>query len=243
VRNANDPYHDDVKPTLWRGRIAWTRVYGSGKGANPVVYTKTLTAPRSRPSTRLPGVPQRRCAEPGILGPGRVCEPTTDRAVEALELWRDTLAMIVRYACRGCAGIVSRELRLDDLDDRTARQVALLTSGLAAQALIGPSFFAGRLAWYKACQVPEPACRTAVVPSATRCPRADMRRAAPARWQSRASPTTARGSTRTSAARPRRLNPPARTAGSTRLHRRATRPPARRWAADPRGREQLASWR
>src|SRR4051794_36719933 len=34
VRNANDPRHDDVAPTLWRGRIAWTRIYAGG----PVVY-------------------------------------------------------------------------------------------------------------------------------------------------------------------------------------------------------------
>jgi hypothetical protein len=164
VRNANDPNLNDVQPTLWRGRIAWTRVYGSGKNANPVVYTKTLTAPRSRPSTRLPGVPRRRCAEPGILGPGRVCESTTDRFVTALELWRDNLAMIVRYACRGCSGIVSLEVRLDDVTDGTATRVAALASGLAGQWLVGPSVFAGRLAWYKACYYAEPACKTTVGP-------------------------------------------------------------------------------
>jgi len=71
--NAND-----VSPTLWRGRIAWTREYGSGKDANPVVYTKTLTAPRSQPSKRLPGVPTVRCAqESGLVEPP--CGPTTHR--------------------------------------------------------------------------------------------------------------------------------------------------------------------
>lgn len=68
VRNANDRDLDDVQPTPWRGRIAWVRAYGSGPDANPVVYTKTLTAPRSRASTRLAGVPQRCCTAPS-LGP------------------------------------------------------------------------------------------------------------------------------------------------------------------------------
>ncbi len=52
VRNANDPAHNDVDPTLWHGRIAWTREYGSGQHANPIVYTKLLSAPRSQPSTQ-----------------------------------------------------------------------------------------------------------------------------------------------------------------------------------------------
>jgi hypothetical protein len=149
LRSANDPDHDDVEPTIWGGRIAWARVYGSGRDARPVVYTRTLSAPRSRPSTRLPGVPRR-----GM----------TDRAVGALELWRGNLAAIVSYGCDSCTGIVTAELRLDDVRRRTAAQVAVLAIGLAAQNLTGPSFFDGHLAWYKACRVAEPTCRTAVGP-------------------------------------------------------------------------------
>ena len=48
VRNANDPEHNDVHPTLWRGRIAWARIYGEQRDRKVIVYTKTLTAPRSR---------------------------------------------------------------------------------------------------------------------------------------------------------------------------------------------------
>jgi hypothetical protein len=47
VPTANDPYHDDVEPTLWRGRIAWARVYGAGRGAHPIIYTRRLSAPAS----------------------------------------------------------------------------------------------------------------------------------------------------------------------------------------------------
>ena len=155
VRNANDASHNDVNATLWRGRIAWTREYGSGKDANPVVYTKTLTAPRSQPSKRLPGVPQTRCGDVD-----KVCGPTTDRNVEALELWGDNLAVSVDYSCTGCSGIAQSELRLDNLVSGSSRRVALLIVGLNGQRFVGPSFFDGRLAWYRACAVTEASCRS-----------------------------------------------------------------------------------
>jgi hypothetical protein len=146
VRNADDPAHNDTNPTIWRGRIAWVRDYGRGSEPNPIVYTKTLTAPRSRPSTRLPGVPQRRTGDVD-----RVTGPTSGRTVRDLELWGENLALVVSYGCGGCSGISQTELRLDDLGDRTARQIAFQVVGLSGQSLVGPSFFAGRLGWYKAC--------------------------------------------------------------------------------------------
>lgn len=147
VRNANDPDHNDTNPTLWRGRIAWARDYGSGSEPNPIVYTKTLTAPRSQPSKRLPGVPQTRT---GDVDP-RVSGPTTGRTVQDLELWGRNLALTVSYGCGGCSGIDQSELRLDDIGDATSRQVAFQVVGLSGQTLVGPSFFSGRLGWYKAC--------------------------------------------------------------------------------------------
>jgi hypothetical protein len=146
VRNANDPDHNDQHPTLWRGRIAWSRDYGSGSEPNAIVYTKALTAPRSQRSKRLPGVPQRRT---GDLD--HITAPTTGRTVQDLELWGENLALTVSYGCRGCAGIDTSELRLDDLGDGSARQVAFQVVGLSGQTLVGPSFFAGRLGWYRAC--------------------------------------------------------------------------------------------
>lgn len=194
VRNANDPAHNDVNPTLWRGRIAWTREYGSGESQNPVVYTKTLAAPRSRPSTRLPGVPQTRCGDVD-----RVCGPTTSRGVSALELGQPDgtgscgpqpsrptsaacerqLAVVVRYACTGCSGISQTELRLDALRAGSSRPLARLTSGLNGQYLTGPSFFEGRLAWYSACAVPEASCRTSVGPWRYRLSKGSYERGAP----------------------------------------------------------------
>jgi hypothetical protein len=159
VRSANNPEKNDVEPTLWRGRIAWTREYGSRKHASPVVYTRKLTGPPSRRSTRLPGVPQRRC---GDVDPG--CGPTTNRSVQALELRGDKLALTVRYGCRTCSGILQSELRLDDLGNRTSRQVAFQVIGLSGQSLVGPSFFAGRLAWYRACLGDPGGCKGGGVP-------------------------------------------------------------------------------
>ena len=154
VRNANDATHNDVHGTIWRGRIAWTREFGSGKAAGPVVYTKTLTAPRSQPSRRLPGVPAR---VRGNVEP--IVTPTTDRNVQALELRGDNLAVIVNYACAQCSGFGYSEVRLDKVAAGTSGRVALLVSGSDAQGFAGPSLFDGRLAWYRGCG----ACLTSYV--------------------------------------------------------------------------------
>ena len=147
VRNANDPDHNDANATLWRGRIAWSRDYGAGSEPNPIVYTKALSAPRSQPSKRLPGVPQNRTGDVS----GTPARPTSGRTVQDLELWGENLALTVSYGCGGCSGIDQSELRLDDLGDGSARQVAFQVVGLSGQTLVGPSFFNGRLGWYKAC--------------------------------------------------------------------------------------------
>lgn len=164
VANANDPAQNDVTPTIWRGRIAWTRQYGTMVAPNPVVYTKTLTAPRSQPSRRLPGVPTQRCAtELGLVDPP--CGPTKSRSVSALELWGDHLGLIVRYAFDGLGGISQTEVRLDGVAAGTSREISYLTSGLAAQFFAGPSFGGGKLAWYKACgDASEPSCKPRVGP-------------------------------------------------------------------------------
>jgi hypothetical protein len=154
VRSANSPARNDTRPTLWRGRIAWTREYGTQVRPNPVVYTKTLTGEGSRRSRRVPGVPRRRCGN--VEGE---CGRTTGRAVRALELRGDRLALIVGFACRGCSGIQQSELRLDDLRRRATRLVAFQAIGLSGQALIGPSFSGGRLAWYKSCSVDPTGCK------------------------------------------------------------------------------------
>jgi hypothetical protein len=154
IRNANDPEHHDVNPTIWRGRIAWSRIYGEQRDRKVIVYTKLLTAPRSKPSTRLPGVPERRCGDVD-----RVCGPTTGRSVTALELWGDNLAQVVDYTCRGCSGIAQTELRLVRVSTRRASQIAFQVTGLSGQSLMGPSFANGWLSWYLSCQGDPAACQ------------------------------------------------------------------------------------
>lgn len=155
VRNANDPDHNDTNATIWRGRIAWSRDYGSGSEPNPIVYTKALSATRSQRSRRLPGVPQHRTGDVS----GSPARPTSGRTVQDLELWGENLALTVSYGCGGCSGIAQSELRLDDLGDDSARQVAFQVVGLSGQTLAGPSFFNGRLGWYKACLGDPAGCR------------------------------------------------------------------------------------
>ncbi|MBW3654396.1 MAG: transposase, partial [Actinobacteria bacterium] len=101
----------ETAPTIFRGRIAFARTYRSGAG--PIVYTKRLVAPRSRPSRRLPGVPQRRQGK-----------PTESRSVAGLELVGDSLGQSVTYDFAGAAGFRQNEIRLVDVEDATSRQVA-----------------------------------------------------------------------------------------------------------------------
>lgn len=138
----------EVSPTLDAGRVGFVRIYGSGTAAqrNPVVYVKALVAPRSRPSTRLPGVPQRRC---GDFEPG--CGPTTGKLVEELELSGPRLAMTVHYGCRHCSGISQTEVRQDDLRTGRAEQIAFQVSGLSGQNLTGLSYSGADLAFYRSC--------------------------------------------------------------------------------------------
>jgi hypothetical protein len=137
VTNANTP-DAETAPTIFRGRIAFARTYRSGAG--PIVYTKRLVAPRSRPSRRLPGVPQRRQGK-----------PTESRSVVALELAGESLGQHVTYDFAGAAGFRQNEIRLVDVEDATSRQAARMVTGLGVQYFEGLSFAAGYLSWYRAC--------------------------------------------------------------------------------------------
>lgn len=138
VTNANTP-DVETAPTISRGRIAFARTYRSGAG--PIVYAKRLVAPRSRPSRRLPGVPQRRQGK-----------ATERRSVLALELAGESLGQSITYDFPGAAGFRQNDIRLVDVEDAESRLVARMVSGLGAQSFQGPSFAAGYISWYKACR-------------------------------------------------------------------------------------------
>jgi hypothetical protein len=129
VRNANSPAHE-FAPTLWNGRIAFARAR-SGRD-RPVVYTRELATPRSRPSKRLPAVPRRARGEPAKGG--RIAE---------LELSGDHLAQIVSFQAQGQLS----ELRLVGISDGRTRKLARIGVGEGGQFLAGIGFADGHLGW------------------------------------------------------------------------------------------------
>lgn len=150
VTNANTP-DDEARPTIDRGRIAFTRSY-RGRSGGPVVYTKALVAPRARPSTRQSGVPRRRC----VSGRSRGSDcSTTNRRVSELKLSGTELAQIVTYGLAPSDGTRFNEVRLVDVAERTSALVAATITGEGGQRYLGLSFAGldgGRApSWYLAC--------------------------------------------------------------------------------------------
>jgi hypothetical protein len=128
VRNANTSANE-FAPTLWNGRIAFAR---GVNGRRPVVYTAELAASRSRPSQRLPGVPQRARGT-----------RTTDGGIGELELYGDKLAQIVSFQAEGQLS----EVRLVDTSDRATRRLSRVGVGEGGQYFAGLGFAGGHLAW------------------------------------------------------------------------------------------------
>jgi hypothetical protein len=145
IANANSD-SSDYAPTLWRGELAFARTYV--KGGRPVVYTKALVAPRSRPSTRQPAVPAQRCSVKAV--PGGSCE-TRAAGVDELELYGSRLAQIVHYSVSNQVGFLTREVRLVDIRRRSSALVALGSTGEGGQTYLGASFAAGLMSWYRSC--------------------------------------------------------------------------------------------
>ena len=132
----------EVHPTYWDGRLAFVRYYGSGDHPHPVVYTRRTRS--SRPSQRLPGLPDRRCIEHSGCGP-------VTGTIDELKLYGAHLAQTgstvahVRYDRR------QTELRLVNVDSGRSQQIGARGAGESGQEFIGPSFRAGRLYTYFTC--------------------------------------------------------------------------------------------
>lgn len=153
IRNADSDVASEFNPTIWKGRVAWVRTYDRRPADAPFVYTRELTAPRSRRSKRLPAIPTRRCSEVR-----KGCSSTRDGRVEGLELWGRWLALNVTYSYEGVPGICGRkEVRLDTLGGQV-RQIADQICGLGGQSYVGLSFEAGRLYWARYCAGDPGAC-------------------------------------------------------------------------------------
>jgi hypothetical protein len=145
VRNANTTNRDEVAPTIWKGRLAFGRRYGRHE---VVPYTKLLAAPRSRPSQRLAGLPQRRC---GAIDPP-ACRRIEDVTLRSMELWGRWIAQSWTYQPDDFPGFRQNEIRLTNVAHTDTRQVAAMTTGLGGQTYLGPSIAEGRVGFFRACQ-------------------------------------------------------------------------------------------
>jgi hypothetical protein len=122
LRSTNDPRGAEVRPTIWRGRIAWLRRSKLGER----VYVRDLRDAGSVRSRALPGVPR-------------------GGFVQELELYGRYLA-VSTVTNREDAGICGqREVRLVDTSSRRVRLVGSQLCGLNGQSWIGPSFAGGWL--------------------------------------------------------------------------------------------------
>jgi hypothetical protein len=152
VRNANTRGRDETDPSVWKGRLVFARHYGS----DVVPYTKLLEAPRSRPSDRLAALPRERC---GAVDPPD-CRPIEKPDLAQMELWGRWVGQSWAYQPDGFPGIRQNEIRLTDVERTDTRQVGAMGTGLGGQTYLGPSFSAGRMAWFRACHADPAGCST-----------------------------------------------------------------------------------
>ena len=153
VRNANTNGHDEIAPTVWKGRLAFGRRYDAG---TVVPYTKRLSWPRARPSERLAGLPSRRC---GAVDPPD-CRRIEDTNLVSMDLWGRWVAQSWTYQPDRFPGFRQNEIRLTNLARSDTRQVAYMGTGLGGQTYLGPSIAEGRVAFFRACHGDPDGCST-----------------------------------------------------------------------------------
>jgi len=143
IRNANTSASES-SPTLWRGQLAWLTERKSGQ----TEYHRSLRAPASRKSRRLPGLPSRVCD----LHNSKPCSRVLAAGIYELELHGDRLAEIVGYDTVDRYGEgSSTEVRLVSLRSGRSRRIAYQNIGENGQEYSGLSFSSRKLAWYRAC--------------------------------------------------------------------------------------------
>lgn len=145
VNNANTTDHDEIAPSVWKGRLVFGRRYGKDE---VLPYTKLMKAPRSHPSDRLAGLPDTRC---GSVDPPS-CRPIKDVDLPAMELSGQRIAQSWTYQPDSFPGFRQNEIRLTNVDRTDTRQIAYMTTGLGGQTYLGPSVVDGRVAFDKVCQ-------------------------------------------------------------------------------------------
>ena len=66
LAGASSPDASESAPTIWGARVAWARTPDADAARKPRIYTRSLSAPRSRRSRRLPGIPSRLCGKDAL---------------------------------------------------------------------------------------------------------------------------------------------------------------------------------
>ena len=135
LAGASSPDASETAPTIWGARIAWARLSDARDARVPRIYTRTLSAPRSRPSRRLASISPRLCGTDGCT-------------VGELELRGRRLARLVRSPGPVCQ---NGQIRLESLTRRAIR-IADTTCGLDGQQFVGLSFDARNLYFAHFCQ-------------------------------------------------------------------------------------------
>lgn len=149
VNNANTTGHDEIAPTVWKGRLAFGRRYGKDL---VIPYTKLLNAPRSRPSNRVGSLPRRRCNRGN-------CRRLLNQDLKAMDLWGRWIAQSWTHGDPG-PGSFQNEIRLTNVRRTDTRQIAAVTTGLSGQSYLGPAFTSGYVGFFRACQGDPGGCKS-----------------------------------------------------------------------------------
>ena len=152
----------DVLPSVWKGRIAFSRVYDSRRNF-PYLFGATSTG---RAAHRLPAGPRRGCTtNPGAK---RVCGDRTRSLPTALDLRGTKLALAWEY--KGTLDAPASEIRLIDTRRLTSRVVDRVRGGgLTNIERVAPNFDGSSLYYARLCLGDQSGCphRAALVRYAT----------------------------------------------------------------------------
>jgi hypothetical protein len=131
----------ETAPTIWGARIAWARVPDAHRARVPRIYTRTLSAPRSRPSRQLATIPSHFCRSGGCT-------------IEELELRKRRLAVNAGYPGPVCN---NGQIRLGSIGGGSLG-VADTTCGLNGQSFVGVSLDARNLYFARYCVAAPVSC-------------------------------------------------------------------------------------
>jgi hypothetical protein len=145
LANASAPNASEFFPTIWRGTLAFGRVYDS-KPDLPYIYTRPVLGTAT--STRQPGGARNACTRNRNTG-RTSCSPATQSRPMSLELWGRRLAFAWTFS--GFAEGLDTEIRMDTIGGGHTLVAHQSGGGLTQVQLGWPAFENGRLYWSASC--------------------------------------------------------------------------------------------